>query len=106
MTEFDRYMQYSGVMVRAQEPFRLYTAGRKTWRLLWLRGTPASAVVPGRGDTVLAETALSEETITGFRNQGVYWLDLGARTRSREGSRLTEELVLFLGRYGIRLKRD
>ena len=106
MTEFDRYVQYGGVTVGEQEPFRLYTAGRKTWRLLWLRGTPASALVPGRGDTVLAETALSEETITGFRNQGVYWLDLGARTRSREGSRLTEELVLFLGRYGIRLKRE
>jgi hypothetical protein len=36
----------------------------------------------------------------------VHWIDLGAKARSREGSPLTEELVLFLGRYGIRLVRD
>jgi len=108
MTEFDRYVQHSGVTVREQEPFRLYTAHRKTWRLLWLRGpaTPGSAAAPARGDTVLAETALPEETITAFRSRGVDWLDLGARTRSREGSPLTEELALYVGRYGVRLARD
>ena len=37
MTEFDRYVQHSGVTVREQEPFRLYASHRKAWRLLWLR---------------------------------------------------------------------
>jgi len=31
---------------------------------------------------------------------------LGSKTRSEGGSPLTEELALFLGRYGIRLRRD
>jgi hypothetical protein len=36
----------------------------------------------------------------------VHWLDLGSKTRSRDGSPLTEELALYLGRYGVRLARD
>lgn len=106
MTEFDRYLRHSGVTVREQEPFRLYTDRRKTWRLLWLRGTPRPAVAPDRGDTVLTETAPPDEALTEFRRRGVHWLDLGGRRRSVNGSPLTEELALFLGRYGIRLPRE
>ncbi len=104
MTEFDRYVRYNGVSVDEQGPFRAYRFGRKAWRLLRLRG--GASVSPDRADTVLAEFALPAETLAGFRKRGVYWLDLGGRTRSREGSPLTEELALYLGRYGVRLARD
>src|SRR5438552_2120249 len=104
MAEFDRYVCYSGVTVDEQGPFRAYRFGRKAWRLLWLRGAALGSVK--RGDTVLTEAALPQEMLAQLRDEGVYWLDLGGRTRSREGSPLTEELALYLGRYGVRLVRD
>ncbi len=70
------------------------------------RRRAGGGVEPERGDTVLAEAALSRETLATFRNRRVYWLDLGSKTRSRDGSPLTEEVALFLGRYGVRLVRD
>jgi len=104
MSEFDRYVRHNGVAVDEQGPVRVYRFGRKAQRLLWLRrGASAS---PDRGDTVLAEAALPADMLADFRQRGVYWLDLGGRTRSREGSPLTEELALYLGRYGVRLPRD
>jgi hypothetical protein len=106
MTEFDRHVSHNGATVVERPPFRLYTYGRKTWRLLWLRGRAASAAEPATGDTVLAETPLSAEMRDVFRQGRVHWLDLGGRTRSRDGSPLTEELALYLGRYGVRLARD
>ncbi len=108
MAEFDRYARHSGVEVQEQSPFRAYRYRGKAWRLLWLRhgGAPGGGVEPERGDTVLAEAALSRETLATFRNRRVYWLDLGSKTRSRDGSPLTEEVALFLGRYGVRLVRD
>jgi hypothetical protein len=36
----------------------------------------------------------------------VHWLDLAGRTRSVGGSPLTEELAVFIARYGMRLPRD
>jgi len=108
MAEFDRYARHSGVEVQEQSPFRAYRYRGKAWRLLWLRhgGALGEGVEPERGDTVLAEAALSRETLATFRNRRVYWLDLGSKTRSRDGSPLTEEVALFLGRYGVRLVRD
>jgi acetyltransferase-like isoleucine patch superfamily enzyme len=105
MTEFDRYVRHNSVTVDEQPPFRMYRFGRKSWRLLWWRGG-AAPVALNRGDTLFAEAAVAPETLSRFREQGVYWLDLGGRTRSREGSPLTEELALYLGRYGVRLVRD
>jgi len=108
MAEFDRFVQHGGVTVQggAEAPLRLYRYGRKTWRLLWLRGdSRADDLTPDRGDTVLTEIGLSPEACADFARRGVYWLDLDSRTRSDRGSRLTEELVLFLGRYGVRLSR-
>ena len=107
MAEFDRFLRHSGVTMeeQAHPPVRLYRYGRKAWRLLWLRGKTVPGHTAVRGDTVLSETALSSESRAEFARHGVYWLDLGGRTRSEGGSRLTEELVLFLGRYGIRLTR-
>jgi len=55
---------------------------------------------------VLAGSALPQALRDGFRTRGVHWLDLGSKTRSRGGTPLTEELALYLGRYGIRLARD
>src|SRR6267143_160772 len=104
MSEFDRYARHNGVTVDERAPFRVYRFGRKSWRLLWLRDG-AAPVALNRGDTVLTEVALSAETLSMFREQRVCWLDLGGRTRSREGSPLTEELALYLGRFGVRLVR-
>lgn len=106
MAEFDRHVAHNGATVVERPPFRLYTYGRKTWRLLWLRGSAVPSGDPAHGDTVLAETALSAEMRDAFRQRRVHWLDLGGRTRSRDGSPLTEELALYLGRYGVRLARD
>jgi len=106
VAEFDRYVRHSGVTIQEQANVRRYTLRRKTWRLVWLRDTTPPAVIPDRGDTVLSETALGADTLTEFRRRGVYWLDLGGGTRSRDGSLLTEELALYLGRYGVRLARD
>ncbi len=104
IAEFDRFLRHSGVTMEEQAPVRLYRSGRKTWRLLWLRRSGAAAA-PARGDTVLSETPLSAESRGEFAKHGVYWLDLGSRTRSEGGSPLTEELALFIGRYGVRLSR-
>src|SRR6266545_2750928 len=102
--EFDRFLRHSGVTLEEQGPVRVYRYGRKTWRLLWLRGT-SSSPPPSSGDTVLSETPLPAASRAEFAKRGVYWLDLGGRTRSEGGSRLTEELALFIGRYGVRLAR-
>jgi hypothetical protein len=58
------------------------------------------------GDTVLAEQPIADERRRAYRSRGAYWLDLGGYARSATGSPLTEELALFIGRYGIRLPRD
>jgi hypothetical protein len=59
-----------------------------------------------RGDTVFSEVTLSADDLGELRRRGVHWLDVGGKSRSAEGSPLTEELAGFLGRYGIRLPRD
>ena len=81
-------------------------------RLVWVSIVLATSFIfngAGVQHTALLErqmrfTALA--TIATFRNRRVYWLDLGSKTRSRDGSPLTEEVALFLGRYGVRLVRD
>src|SRR3989440_1369250 len=106
MAEFDRYVRPSGVTIQEQANVRRYTLRRKTWRLVWLRDTTPPAVIPDRGDTVLSETALGADTLTEFRRRGVDWLDPGGGTRSRDGSLLTQERALYLGRYGVRAAPD
>ncbi|OLC07422.1 MAG: hypothetical protein AUH42_03620 [Gemmatimonadetes bacterium 13_1_40CM_70_11] len=105
VAEFDRYAADDGVTVATDGSVRAYSLRGRAWRLHWVRdGDGGSA--PAAGDTVLAERPMSEEVLTRYRAAGVHWLDLGAKRRSRDGSPLTEELALFLGRYGIRLERD
>jgi acetyltransferase-like isoleucine patch superfamily enzyme len=107
VAEFERFAEYKEVRIGAAPPFRTYTRGGTTWRLLWLRAGDAPVVTPvAPGDTVLSEAALDGAIKGDLRERGAYWLDLGGRTRSESGSPLTEELALFLGRYGIRLPRD
>ncbi len=105
LTEFDRYLAYESVAVSG-DGVRLYQATAGRFALHRLRG--ASSTLPaslGAADTVLAERALSREEQARLTLAGASWLDLDGRTRSRRGSALTEELALFLGRYGIRLPR-
>jgi hypothetical protein len=105
LAEFDRFVADDRVQMSDDGAARIYRHRGGQWRLYWLRegATPP----PGAsGDTVLAERPLPEPVRAGYRSRNVYWLDLGAKTRSEDGSPLTEELALFLGRYGIRLQRD
>jgi acetyltransferase-like isoleucine patch superfamily enzyme len=105
VAEFERFTADAGVTVAVEGAARTYARGGNRFRLVWASaGEPAPEGMPG--DTILVESLLSEEARAGYRRRGVHWIDLGAKTRSREGSPLTEELVLFLGRYGIRPARD
>jgi acetyltransferase-like isoleucine patch superfamily enzyme len=107
VSEFERFATYKEVTVAEAAPFRTYTRNGKTWRLLWVHAddVPNVASLTTSGDTVLSESALDAATRQDLRRRGVFWLDLAGRTRSETGSPLTEELALFLGRYGIRLPR-
>ena len=107
VSEFDRYVRYREVVVEGGggAAARTYRYRGGAWRLSWQsRGAPPSP--PSPGDTVLSEVALTASQLAEYRERGVHWLDLDGRTRSLGGSPLTEELALFLGRYGIRLRRD
>lgn len=107
MGEFDRYVTHAGVVISEREPFRLYTREHTVYRLVWVHAnTELADAVLAAGDTVFTDSPLSERDIASLRSRGVHWLDLRGRTRSRQGSALTEELAQFLGRYGIRLARD
>jgi hypothetical protein len=107
VTEFERYLVYEHYAVEVRGSTRSYrpTKGGGAQRLIWRR-TPEDALVATRGDTVLTEVALGEREKGELRSRGVYWLDLAGRSRSAEGSPLTEELATFIARYGIRLPRD
>lgn len=105
LAEFHRYLRHEGVSVEPDGRFLRYARKGRRTRLLWIHaGEPLPPTVAG--DTVLAEGALSPGQLAELRDRGVHWLDLGGSSRSRGGSPLTEELALFLGRYGIRLPRD
>jgi len=107
LTEFDEFVRYHGGTISDESPLRVYRVGGKRGRLLWLRGS--ATLQDGtlrRGDSVLTESELSESVRSALRARGVHWLDLDGKTRSRDGAPLTEELALYLGRYGIRLARD
>ncbi len=105
--EFERYLTYEHYLIDVSGSARGYrpAQGGGPQRLVWRR-TPEDALAATRGDTVLSEVALDEREKTDLRASGVYWLDLAGRSRSAEGSPLTEELATFIARYGIRLPRD
>jgi acetyltransferase-like isoleucine patch superfamily enzyme len=107
VSEFERYVTYEHYIVEVRGATRSYrpAAGGGPLRLIWRR-TADDAIAGGRGDTVLTEIPLEEPEKAALRAQGVYWLDLAGRSRSAEGSPLTEELATFIARYGIRLPRD
>jgi acetyltransferase-like isoleucine patch superfamily enzyme len=105
MAEFDRFVADDHVTVSDAGATRVYQYRGGRWQLHWRR---ADAPPPpaARGDTVLSDRALPGSALADYRARGVYWLDLGSKTRSEDGAPLTEELALFLGRYGVRLRRD
>jgi acetyltransferase-like isoleucine patch superfamily enzyme len=107
VSEFERYMMYERIVVEVRGVTRSYrpVAGGAATRLVWRR-TIDDALAATRGDTVLTEVALTDREKADFRADGVHWLDLAGRSRSVNGSPLTEELATFIGRYGIRLPRD
>jgi acetyltransferase-like isoleucine patch superfamily enzyme len=105
LAEFDRFVADDRVTVTAEGAVRVYTYRGRPARLHWRRGT-APPPAAGRGETVLSDRALPPAVLAEYRARGVHWLDLGAKGRSADGAPLTEELALFLGRYGIRLQRD
>ena len=107
VSEFERYVTYEHWLVNVDGSTRSYrpSEGGAPLRLVWRR-TSDDALSAERGDTVLTEVALEEPERAALRARGVYWLDLAGRSRSAEGSPLTEELASFISRYGIRLPRD
>jgi acetyltransferase-like isoleucine patch superfamily enzyme len=107
VSEFERYVTYEHYIVEVRGGTRSYrpAAGGGSLRLMWRR-TSDDALSATRGDTVLSEVALSDDEKAALRANGVHWLDLAGRSRSVEGSPLTEELATFIARYGIRLPRD
>ena len=107
VAEFDRFVQDDGVTLAERDGLRTYRRGTgRGWRVWWRRVGDAAAPALAPADTVLSEVPLSAGERDAYRKARVYWLDLAGRHRSRDGSPLTEELALFLGRYGIRLPRD
>jgi acetyltransferase-like isoleucine patch superfamily enzyme len=107
VSEFERYLTYEHYLIDVSGNTRGYrpAKGGGAQRLVWRRSAD-DALAETRGDTVLTEVALEEHEKTELRANGVYWLDLAGRSRSAEGSPLTEELATFIARYGIRLPRD
>lgn len=104
LSEFDRFTADQGVARNGDGALRSYIGPSGAGRLHWRRGGEAMPQTLAH-DTLLSEVALSASEQDVLRQRGSFWLDLAGRTRSREGSALTEELALFLGRYGIRLPR-
>jgi acetyltransferase-like isoleucine patch superfamily enzyme len=103
--EFIRLVEDEGVHVLREDAEMTFTREGHAYRLRLCRDRDAVART-SRGDTVLldcVDAASPGESLTG---RGVYWLDLRQRARSEAGNPLTEELAVFLGRYGIRLARS
>jgi len=104
VSEFDRFVADNGVSRTGDGPSRTYRGPNGSGHLFWRRaGQPLGAIV--RGTTLLTEEPLTDSERRELTKGGVFWLDLAGRTRSREGAVLTEELAVFLGRYGVRLPR-
>ena len=106
LSEFDRFIEYNDVRITRDGDVATYRSGEETHRLFRVRDGAVPIGSLARGDTVFAETALAPDALAELRRRGVHWLDVGGKSRSAEGSSLTEELAGFLGRYGIRLPRD
>jgi acetyltransferase-like isoleucine patch superfamily enzyme len=106
LSEFDRFIEYNDVRVTRDGDVATYRSGAEAHRLFLVRDGAVPIGSLARGDTVFSETSLSENDVAELRRRGVHWLDVGGKSRSAEGSSLTEELAGFLGRYGIRLPRD
>lgn len=106
MQEFDRFVAHGGTTIDGQGPVRTYTRDGHRWTLRWMADAHGDVANAQRDDTVLTEAGLTDSERAALRARRVSWLDLGGRTRSEDGTPLTEELALFFGRYGIRLARD
>ena len=103
LSEFDRYVTYERTTVSQDGAMRTYRVGGHEWRL-WVHDGGAFPALR-RADTIFTDVALSARDHADLRARGVFWLDLRGKTRSEDGSPLTEELASFIGRYGIRLPR-
>ncbi|MCA9753802.1 MAG: acyltransferase [Gemmatimonadetes bacterium] len=103
--EFERMVADHGIDVVHEGPDRTFRRDGSNFRLRRVLSEDRPGGIEN-GDTVLSEVALTEQEKQSYRRSGAYWLDVDAGTRSEGGSALTEELALFLGRYGIRLARE
>lgn len=105
VSEFERMILDEAVTVSDEAPFRVFRSSGRAFRMLWLREDVQDLPPLQAGDTVLSEVSLGASEQSRLSDAGAHWLDLAGYTRSEDGSPLTEELALFLGRYGIRLPR-
>ena len=103
LSEFDRYVSYERTTVVRDGGVITYRTGGQAWRLVLYTRGPLPALQ--RGDTVFTDSALTDEQRRELGARGAHWLDVRGKSRSADGSPLTEELAAFIGRYGIRLPR-
>jgi hypothetical protein len=106
VSEFDRFIEYNGVRITRDAGIVAYHSDTGSYRLFRLQSGGLTMATLTRGDTLLSEIALSDDDRRELRGRGVHWLDVAGKSRSADGSPLTEELAAYLGRYGIRLPRD
>ena len=106
LKEFDRLLKSEGIGIQESGSLRIYSKNGSTYRLFHLDSPQNPAPQCNRDDTVLSEIIITANQKEIYRKNRVHWLDLEGNSRSEAGNPMTEELALFLGRYGIRLERD
>jgi acetyltransferase-like isoleucine patch superfamily enzyme len=101
LMEFRRYVVANGVSSPHEGSYRI---GSREYQLKRVRST--EDVGPSNvGTVILSDGCLCPGVRVRLDEAGVPWLDLGAKQRSETHNPLSEELALFLSRYGIRLER-
>lgn len=103
LSEFERYVTYERTTVGRDGEFRTYRVRSGTWRLFVYAG--GTMPLLRSSDTVFTDVQLSSQQRKELEARHIHWLDLRGKTRSGDGSPLTEELAAFISRYGIRLPR-
>lgn len=105
VNEFDRYVEYNNFTIDRRDSIIVYRNGAQAYRMLRVDSEVPSLELLQPGDTVLSDIVLAPDILQTLKARRVHWLDLAGKTRSENGSPLTEELAAFIGRYGIRLPR-
>jgi len=91
-----------------QKTGRGWFSGERTWRLRVATEPVGLADLEGPRSDVhvfLSLHRLADDVRERLRQRGAAWIDIEAKERSDYGNDLTEEVVQFLRRYGVRFNR-